>query len=131
MKVFVPVPAVSEANRSGEHWTKKKRRHDTQKEHTFAAIRVRPLAERLWTSTLRAWTVRFVVHYSGRPMDSDNLAGSVKYYRDEVARFLGVDDGDVDRVQFSVSQTPVPRRHRGVEITIEPWEKSDERQIRA
>jgi hypothetical protein len=127
MKVFVPVPAVSEANRTDEHWTKKKRRHDDQKEHTWAVLRAYGKWKLLLEVTpyCRRWRVHLEVHHWGRAMDTDNLVGSVKWYRDEVARFLGVDDGDTERVQFSVSQTPVGRSLRGVEITIEELEGDD------
>ena len=41
---------------------------------------------------------------SAAPMDSDNLSGSFKYPRDEIAAFLGVDDGS-PRLHFIYQQT--------------------------
>lgn len=41
---------------------------------------------------------------SAGPMDSDNLSGSFKYPRDEIAAFLGVDDGS-PRLHFIYQQT--------------------------
>lgn len=37
-------------------------------------------------------------------LDSDNLAGSFKHVQDAVARFLGVDDGDVKAVRWLYTQ---------------------------
>ena len=121
MKVFVPYPAVSEANRSDEHWAKKKRRHDQQKNHTFLTL----MSVGKWnivgqaTHYVPRWNVHLCVH-AHHVMDTDNLVGSVKYYRDEVARFLGIDDGNVERLTFSVSQQkPIAKQRLGVEISIE------------
>lgn len=98
---FVPVPAVSNANKAHQHWRKQKERADAQKQHTFALLRQAPLGT---LTGLVGWTqygpllVRLVV-VSAHAMDDDNLAGSVKYYRDEVARWLGVPDND-PRVRY-------------------------------
>ena len=90
---FVPVPAVSNANRSHEHWRKQKERADAQKQHTFAILRQMPLENHdavVWSKGL---LVRLII-VSAHALDDDNMNGAVKYYRDEVARWLGVDDGD-------------------------------------
>ncbi len=39
-----------------------------------------------------------------RPVDDDNLSGSLKGVRDEVAKWLGVDDGDRSKVRFVYAQ---------------------------
>lgn len=39
-----------------------------------------------------------------RPLDDDNLRGSLKAIRDQVAEELGVDDGDTDSVRFEYAQ---------------------------
>lgn len=43
-----------------------------------------------------------------RPLDDDNLRGSLKAVRDEVARWLGVDDGS-DLVRWVYAQQKSPR----------------------
>lgn len=48
--------------------------------------------------------VTFVRPYEKTKLDSDNLSGSFKYPRDEVARFLGVDDA-TDRIHWIYTQT--------------------------
>lgn len=45
---------------------------------------------------------------SASPMDSDNLSASFKYPRDEIARFLGVDDGS-PRLHFIYQQCIAPK----------------------
>jgi hypothetical protein len=51
-----------------------------------------------------------------RPMDDDNLPGSLKAIRDEVASVLGVDDGDKARIRFAYAQE---RGEWGVRVRIE------------
>lgn len=43
-----------------------------------------------------------------RPLDDDNLAGSLKAVRDEVAKWLGVDDGNRSAVRFRYAQVRAP-----------------------
>ena len=99
---FVPVPAVSEVNRKGhEPWRDSKKRHDNQKQHTFACLWQMPDEARAAlrvSMTCSNLLVRLIV-VSAHAMDDDNLAGSVKYYRDEVARWLDVPDSN-PRVKY-------------------------------
>lgn len=53
----------------------------------------------------------------GRPLDSDNLAMSLKAVRDQVAKELRVDDGDVARIRFSYGEEKAPAW--GVRISIQ------------
>lgn len=41
-------------------------------------------------------------------LDDDNLVGALKSVRDEVARWLGVDDRDRDRVRYRYAQSNGP-----------------------
>lgn len=43
-----------------------------------------------------------------RDLDDDNLAGSMKAVRDEVAKFLGVKDDPTSRVKFDCTQGKSP-----------------------
>lgn len=52
-----------------------------------------------------------------RGLDDDNLAGSLKGVRDEVARWLGVDDGNRSAVRFRYTQARAPW---GVRIQFGP-----------
>ena len=98
--VFVPVRPLSELNsRSGEHWAKKKKRHDRIKEETFCALRELPLKvqEAIRSEGKLAVVLRAITAH--KP-DKDALGGAMKYYQDEVARFLGCDDAEESRVEF-------------------------------
>lgn len=55
-----------------------------------------------------------------RPLDGDNLAGASKYTRDTIAKFLGIDDGDRGRIEFSTQQERGPW---GVVLRIEGEER--------
>ncbi len=52
--------------------------------------------------------VSFHRPYEQRPLDNDNLSGSFKYPRDEVARFLGLDDA-TDRIHWIYTQSKAER----------------------
>lgn len=99
---FVPYPAVSSANRAHQHWRKQKERADEQKAHTWAAIRALPLETKsllIAAPEKEPLLVRLIV-ISAHAMDPDNLKTSTKYYQDEVARWLGVNDRDETRVRY-------------------------------
>lgn len=53
-------------------------------------------------------------------LDNDNLARAAKAVRDEVARWLGVDDRDV-RVVWHVAQAKGRPREYAVRIAVRPW----------
>ena len=55
-----------------------------------------------------------------RMHDSDNLANAMKGPRDSVAAYLGIDDGNTDRLLFKYQQEPGPWAAR---IEIEEWRK--------
>lgn len=60
--------------------------------------------------------VRLTRESKGR-LDDDNLSTAMKYVRDEIARFMGVDDGKVDLIRFEYAQRHGPAH--AVEIEIE------------
>jgi endonuclease III len=43
-----------------------------------------------------------------RKLDSDNLEISAKHVRDEIAKWLGIDDGDESKCRWKVSQSNGP-----------------------
>lgn len=57
-----------------------------------------------------------------RLLDDDNAVGSMKAVRDEVAAWLGVDDGD-PRVRFVVVQQKTPKLRQGTLIRVAPMAK--------
>ena len=50
-------------------------------------------------------------------LDTDNLAGSFKAVRDEIAKWLGVDDGDTS-VKYEYSQVKAKRGIHYIDIDI-------------
>ena len=99
---FVPVPAVSEANRKGhEPWRKSQKRHLAQKEHTLLTLRSWATDNQtaIRELVLASPSIVRLTSVSVQQPDDDNLASSVKYYRDAVAFWLGIDDKD-PRVRF-------------------------------
>ena len=98
--VVIPLRTVSAAN-IREHWTKKYRRRKSER-LAVAAYLGRDLAP------LRTWTGPIVVtlrRYGKRALDDDNLAGSFKSIRDEVATCLGRDDGPNSGIRWVYEQT--------------------------
>lgn len=107
--VVVPVKTVSEANRAThEHWRVRHKRSLAQKSVTTLAM----MADNQTGSHARplSWMLPLHIHMTRlaprRIRDSDNAAGSCKYVRDAVAKFLGVDDGDETKVTWSNWQEP-------------------------
>jgi len=96
-----------------EHYKTTARRKDKEKKATAAA-----LPTTLWDGSTMAShmtedrgariTVIRPHSPSASPMDSDNLSASFKYPRDEIARFLGVDDGS-PRLHFIYQQCVAPK----------------------
>lgn len=87
-----------------------------QKAATWAALRALELDEQHMVRHADRLAIVLTVH-SIREMDDDNLAGALKYYRDEVARFLDIDDSD-PRVKWVNKWEPYRTRRR-IGVTIE------------
>lgn len=98
VKLHVPVKLVSEANQR-EHWATKHRRKKEQQQMMCHAL---PLAARLLRA-VGAPIKDIVLTRFGRRMDADNAVGAFKHVQDEIATFLGADDGDLD---FDYEQLP-------------------------
>ena len=103
------IKTISEANRR-EHWASKLKRKKSQ-QHDFSII---------WKShkpkvQLPA-TITFT-RYSCQVMDSDNLAGAFKHCRDQLAKEIGVDDGD-ERLTFIYKQKRIKKREHYFTVTI-------------
>jgi hypothetical protein len=94
------------------------------REHYRARIK-RVAAERAATRTalcvprdaLGDSTACILLTRHGRRVDDDNLQGALKAVRDEVAAWLGIDDGD-ERVQYCYAQQACKRGGEHVSITF-------------
>lgn len=106
--VWVPHLPASEANKGG-----KRKAAIARKTATKAAARAElPTAPFDWP---RPITVR-LTRCGGKRLDRDNLGRALKEVQDEVARWLGVDDGDRTAVRWVYKQRP--GWSAGVEIRI-------------
>ena len=95
LRVKIGISTVSELN-SREHWAKKHRRRKSQREAVGLTLNTckRP----------RLPCDVFMTRISPRKLDEgDNLPSAFKAIRDQVADWLGVDDGG-DRVMWHYSQ---------------------------
>lgn len=103
LAVVVPLRTGTGLN-AREHWAARSRR--VRSERDLVAFHLRYYAGACPPLVRAASAVRVrLVRLGGRRCDGDNLAGGLKAVRDEVARWLGKDDGDPS-VSWSYSAEP-------------------------
>ncbi len=100
---------VSEANQR-EHWRTKHRRKKAQQIIVLAELSKHPKPELPARITLTRIALR--------RLDTDNAAGSFKHVQDEIARWMGVDDGD-ERYDWQYRQEKGDPKQYAVRIEIE------------
>jgi hypothetical protein len=105
----VPTKLISEANQR-EHWAIKTKRKKAQQ----ASVRLIWLAHHVRVSPPVIVTL---VRVGVRKLDPDNLAGSFKHVQDEIARLMGVDDGDERKVRWVYEQ----RKGKPKEYCLDVW----------
>ena len=98
---FVPVQTRSETNMRG-HWSDRYRRSRAQKRTVAGVLAI----EGILKSPLPPPVVVTLTRVGGRRLDDDNLRGALKYVRDALAEWLGVDDRD-PRVAWRYDQLAV------------------------
>lgn len=113
MTVSFTIPLRTEPGQNArEHWRVAAKRIKREKEvtawHAGSLLR-----------GLRMPCVVTLTRLSSGTLDTDNLAGSMKGVRDAVAKLIGVDDGDVSRVQYRYAQEKVKRGTYGVRVDVE------------
>jgi hypothetical protein len=108
---------VSEAN-SHTHWRVRQKRARAQRELVRAALCLRGLLAYTTLPGLRVTFTRIIGKH-GQRFDSDNLEGSFKHVRDEVAALVGRDDGD-PWWRWVVSRNQERGPEYGVRIAFEP-----------
>lgn len=102
MTVGVTIPGlrlVSEAN-AHTHWRLRAKRAKAQRNVVALVLRATVTRSMMLVAPLDVTITRVA---PSRGLDSDNLAGSAKHVRDQIAAELGVDDRD-DRVCWRVTQ---------------------------
>ncbi len=110
----LPIKVISEAN-ARDHWKTRWRRNLAQSTEVGA--------EWLNLTKRRPFPLPCVVRFTRiapKWLDSDALVGSFKHVRDEVARRLGVDDGDTTKVSFEYDQAPLGRNDYWILIEVRP-----------
>ena len=103
---------VSEMN-TREHWAARYRRKQNQQEAVAVAM----------LNALRGRKVQLpcvvtLTRIGPKKMDNDNLAGAMKHCQDQIARQLGVDDGDESRVKFNHYQMPIGSKVYAIKVEI-------------
>jgi hypothetical protein len=107
----VPTKLISEANQR-EHWaikTKRKKAQQRAVELTWLAHKLRVAPPVIITMT----------RVGVRKLDPDNLAGSFKHVQDQIAKQLGVDDGDERKVRWIYQQRKGLPKQYLLEVKIE------------
>lgn len=88
--VTIPLKTISEANASQrEHWATKHKRHTAQHHAVRLSLR------HAWGERLGDWDTPITIlltRIGPRKLDDDNLRGALKYTRDAVAAWFGLDD---------------------------------------
>jgi len=111
IETHIPVKTVSEANNHA-HWRYRARRARAQRHTTRLA-----LSSHLARAAVALPCVVSLTRLSTRTLDDDNLRGSLKHVRDEVAAWLGVNDAD-PVVQYKYGQAVCKRGSEGVRVEV-------------
>jgi hypothetical protein len=115
-----PARVESEMNRR-EHWTRRRKRFAEHKQavaYSWPKPRYRDYGGRVVVTLTRI---------APRRMDCDNLASGFKAIRDEIARTIGIDDGD-PRVTWVYAQEKGGVKEYAVRIRIaseQPSQRED------
>jgi hypothetical protein len=102
VEVTVPIRTVSEAN-SRNHWAKKARRVKEQRQMVASILGTQNLGFNPRDLAPCGGARVVLTRIAPRELDSDNLASALKATRDEVAKWLGIDDRDA-RLTWEVAQ---------------------------
>lgn len=108
----VPIRTISEAN-SRDHWRVKNARKVAQQQEVHVALH-----NLLIGRVIQLPCVVRLTRYGQNMLDDDNLAGSFKGCRDQIARQLGVNDGDTANVKFEYAQVANGRNY-AVKVEIQ------------
>ena len=122
----VPIRTVSEMNNAGRgHWILRHKRFTAQKAAvTLACDTLMPPRKHV----IYPCVVR-LTRISAGTLDDDGLRSALKAVRDAIAKWLGVDDGDVSRVQYQYEQELCKRKEYGVRVTVMPGARLEERVV--
>lgn len=108
------IKTVSEANQR-EHWRTKHGRKKSQQSDFH--LLWRGYGRQGKPVVLQGSTVIFT-RYSCKELDQDNLAGAFKHVQDQLARELGIDDGD-GSVKWRYEQQRISKREHYFTVEIQ------------
>ncbi len=112
MHLGIPLRVSSRTN-ARQHWSVRARR--TKAERALVALHLAPLRHQ--RPDVDAGVVVEMVRVAPRPLDDDNVREALKAVRDEIAKWLGVDDAD-PRVEWQYQQRAEGVRVYSVEMTV-------------
>ncbi len=118
MIAFV-VPIRTHSANAREHWTAKARRVKAERQATAL------VAGSMLRGVVGVVSVTFT-RLGPRLMDCDNLAGSAKHVRDEVAKLLNVSDAPSGGVAWRYAQCKA--KEYGVEVVVETTRDAEVRE---
>lgn len=118
--VVVPVRTSSTNSKLRNHWRVNRKTSKEERQATALMLRSKQPAGPVYGVIVPAdlAVVVTLTRLSERLLDDDNCAGALKAIRDEVAAWLGMDDGD-PRVTWRYDQKKQPRGHFGVRVVVE------------
>lgn len=102
MQFTLPIKTVSEAN-CRDHWAVKMKRVKAQRKATDLAFRSEQNKHGNGSTNSYPFHVK-MTRVGKRRMDDDNLRSALKATRDQIAKCLGVNDGDTSKVIFDYAQ---------------------------
>lgn len=105
LTVRIPLRTINPLNKR-EHWSARARR--VRNERIETAVALHPFCQGPLPVVVN------LTREAVRPMDTDGLAASFKGVRDEVAKWLGVDDAD-PQVEWRYAQ----RKAKGFAVVVE------------
>lgn len=108
-----PVKTVSEANQREHHMAKYRRKQEQQLEMMVA------LQNNLIGRRVKLPCVVKLTRIGPKALDPDAVSGSLKHVQDAIAKKLGVDDGDTEKVRWEYSQMPIRIREYAVKVSIQ------------
>ncbi len=111
---FIPTGRQPNWLNGSRHWTEKREIADVQKR----TAELETLAMLNGTMPRQPVLVT-LTRYGPNLMDKDGNAAALKYFQDGVAKALGIDDGDMARIDFDYAQVKTDKRGwYGVRIEI-------------
>ena len=106
-----PIKVISEAN-NRDHWRVKSQRRQAQQMEMAVYFK-----NALQGRKIALPCVVKLTRIGAKLLDDDNLRGSLKFCRDQIAKVIGIDDAD-SRIKFDYAQEAIGRHEYNVRVSI-------------